>query len=163
MFRNPAGLLNVGNIERASCIWLTELLCEAQLKSVWMCARASVSFFLPVKNINNKQYKMYKTVKLAGFENSLPQSAAFIVVVPPAVAHVRISAARQQEVWNTSSRSQRFSALLWLFFFLFWISVRSHDARCLCCLWIWSLFTFCIYWTVWKKNKKRCLLVEAGW
>lgn len=112
MFRNPAGLLNVGNIERASCIWLTELLCEAQLKSVWMCARASVSFFLPVKNINNKQYKMYKTVKLAGFENSLPQSAAFIVVVPPAVAHVRISAARQQEVWNTSSRSQRFSALV---------------------------------------------------
>lgn len=154
MFRNPAGLLNVGNIERASCIWLTELLCEAQLKSVWMCARASVSFFLPVKNINNKQYKMYKTVKLAGFENSLPQSAAFIVVVPPAVAHIRISAARQQEVWNTSSRSQRFSALLWLFFFLFWISVRSHDARCLCCLWIWSLFTFCIYWTVWKKIKK---------
>lgn len=154
MFRNPAGLLNVGNIERASCIWLTELLCEAQLKSVWMCARASVSFFLPVKNINNKQYKMYKTVKLAGFENSLPQSAAFIVVVPPAVAHVRISAARQQEVWNTSSRSQRFSALLWLFFFLFWISVRSHDARCLCCLWIWSLFTFCIYWTVLKKIKK---------
>lgn len=41
---------------------------------------------------------MYKTVKLAGFENSLPQSAAFIVVVPPGVAHVRISAARQQEV-----------------------------------------------------------------
>lgn len=63
------------------------------------CVRVQVfPFFLPVKNINNKQYKMYKTVKLAGFENCLPQSAAFIVVVPPGVAHVRISAARQQEV-----------------------------------------------------------------
>lgn len=118
MFRNPAGLLNVGNIERASCIWLTELLCEAQLKSVWMCV-CKCFLFLPVKNINNKQYKIYKTVKLAGFENCLPQSAAFIVVFPPGVAHVWISAARQQEVWNTSSRSQRFSALLWLFLFLF--------------------------------------------